>query len=60
MNNDGDDDDKQLAESYEVVRSHLIENDIKLLALVNNAGFGYYSPIEAASIDKFKKMMEGM
>ena len=50
---------QQLKEAYEFVKNHLEENGLRLLALVNNAGYGYYSPMEAANIDNYKRMFDG-
>jgi len=49
---------EQLKEAYELVKNHIQENGLKLLALVNNAGYGYYSPIETANLQNVKNMFE--
>jgi len=49
-------DEEQLLKAAEVIKGELEKSDKKLLALVNNAGYGYYSPIETASQKKMRTM----
>lgn len=49
---------QQLQKAAADVKAQLSQSGKKLLALVNNAGYGYYAPVEVASIAKTKAMYE--
>jgi len=48
----------QLQQAAEMVRNELTQSGKQLLGLINNAGFGYYGPVEVSSVSKTRQMFE--